>query len=60
MHKVSYVLAEKFTQDPLETYLGKQYFEAYKDKIPFHDFASDSTILKQKVFKQTAIRNVGN
>ena len=60
MHKVSYVLAERFTQDPLEISLGKQHFEAYKDKIPFHDFACDSTILKQKVFKQTAIRNVGN
>ena len=37
MHKVSYVLAERFSQDPLETYICKQH-PSGKDKLPLYNF----------------------
>ena len=53
MHKVSYVLTERFCQDPLENYFGKQRSSgAYKDNPALYDFGyNDTTIRKQKVFK---------
>ena len=39
MHKVSYVLDERFSQDSLETYFNKPHpSEACKDKISLYDF----------------------
>ena len=40
MHKVLYVLAERFIQDPLETYFCKK---AKKDKLPLCDFGYANT-----------------
>ena len=53
MHKVSYVLTERFCQDPLENYFGKQRSSgAYKDNPALYGFGyNDTTIRKQKVFK---------
>ena len=39
MNKVSDVMVERFSQDPLETYFYKQHPPGtWKDKIPLHDF----------------------
>ena len=39
MNKVSDVLAERFSQDPLETYFCKQHpAGAWIDKLPLYDF----------------------
>ena len=39
MHKVSYVLAERFSHDPLETYFSRQLLSgAWKDNLPLYDF----------------------
>ena len=51
MHKVSYVLAERFSQDPLETYFRKQHPSGAKDKLPLYDFGYDNIFGNQKVFK---------
>ena len=52
MHKVSYFLAERFSQDPLETYFCKQHpLGASKDKLPLNDFNFTNTFWYQKVFK---------
>ena len=38
MNKVSDVFAERFSQDPLETYFCKQHPPgAWKDKLPLYD-----------------------
>ena len=50
MHKVSYVLAERFSQDPLETYFRKQHPSGAKDK-PLYDFGYANIFGNQKVFK---------
>ena len=41
MNKVSYVLAERFSQDPFETYFCKQHHpRPWKDNLPLYDFES--------------------
>ena len=58
MHKVSHVLAERFSQDPLETYFCKQHPPgAWKDKLPPYDFWLRH-FWKQKVFKSKATGKV--
>ena len=60
MHKVSYVLAERFCQDPLENYFGKQRSSgARKDNPSLYEFGSnDNTIRNQKVFKPISTGNI--
>ena len=60
IHKVSYVLPERFCQDPSENYFGKQRSSgACKDNSSLYDFAyNDNTIRNQKVFKPIATGNV--
>ena len=60
IHKVSYVLTERFCQGPLEKYFGKQRSSgARKDNPSFYDFGyNDNTIRNQKVFKPIAIVSV--
>ena len=53
MHKVSYVLAKTFSEDPLETNIWKQY-PSGKDKLPLCDFDYPNTFRNQKVFKPIA------
>ena len=49
MHKISYVLAERFSQDPLETYFCKQHPRgAWKDNLLFYDFGYANTFWNQK------------
>ena len=59
MHKVSYLLTERFCQDPLENYFGKQRSSgARKDNPSLYDFGyNDNTIRNQKVFKPIATGN---
>ena len=60
MNKVSDVLAERFSQDPLETYFCKQHPPgAWIDKRPLYDFAYAKTFRNQKVFKPIATGKVG-
>ena len=60
MHKVSYVLIEKFCQDPLKKYFGKQLSSgARKGNPSLYDVGyNDNTIRNQKVFKPVATNNV--
>ena len=60
IHKVSYVLTERFCQDPLENYFGKQRSSgARKDNPSLYDFGyNDNTIRNQKVFKPIATGTV--
>ena len=60
MHKVSYVLTERFCQDPLENYFGKQRSSGVrKDNPTLYDFGyNDNTIRNQKVFKPITTGNV--
>ena len=53
MHKVSYVLAKRFSQDPLETYICKQH-PCGKDKAPLCEFDYPNNFRNQKVFKPIA------
>ena len=53
MHKVSYVLAKRFSEDPLETNIWKQY-PSGKDKLPLCDFDYPNTFRNQKLFKPIA------
>ena len=53
MHKVSYELAKRFSQDLLETYICKQHSSG-KDKLPLCDFNYTNTFRNQKVFKPIA------
>ena len=53
MHKVSYVLAERFSQDPLETYFCKQHSPgAWKDKLPIYDFGYANVFEIKKYTRQ--------
>ena len=57
MHKVSDVLAERFSQDPLEIYFSKQHPPgAYKD----YDFDCPNTFRNQKIFKPIATGQVSD
>ena len=60
MHKVSYVLTERFCQDPLENYFGKKRSSGFlKDNPSLYDFGyNGNTIRNQKVFKPIATGNV--
>ena len=59
MNKVSDVLAERFSQNPLETYFCKQHFPgAWKAKLTFYDFGYANTFRNQKVFKPIAAGKV--
>ena len=59
MNKVSDVLAERFSRDPLETYLCKQHPPgAWIDKIPLYDFGYAKTFRNQNVFKPIATDKV--
>ena len=60
MHKFSYVLTERFRQDPLENYFSKQRSSGFhKDNPSLYDFGyNDNTIRNQKVFKPIATSNV--
>ena len=61
MHKVSHVLAERFSQDPLETYFWfcKQHPPgALKDNLPLYNFVCANTYRNQKVFKPIAAGNI--
>ena len=61
MNKVSDVLPERFSQDPLETYFCKRHpFGAWINKLPLHNFGYVKTFWKQKVFKQIATGKVRN
>ena len=51
MYKASYVLAERFSEDPLETYFYKQHPGAWKDKLPLYDFGYANIFRNQKVPK---------
>ena len=53
------MLAERFSQDPLETYFCKQHPPgAWIDKLPLYDFGYGKTFRKQKVFKPTATSKI--
>ena len=59
MHKVSNVLAERFSHVPLETYLYKQHPPGtWKYKLPLYDFGYSNTFRNQKVFKSISTGNV--
>ena len=60
MHKVSYWLTERFCQDPLENYIGKQRSSgACKDKPSLYDYGyNDNNIRNQKAFKPIATGNI--
>ena len=59
MSKVSDVLAERFSQDPLENYFCKQHPPGtWIDKLPFYDFGYPKTFRNQKVFKPIATGKV--
>ena len=59
-HQVEYVLTERFCQDPLENYFGRQRsMGARKDNPTLRDFGyNDNTIRNQRVFRPIA-GNVG-
>ena len=52
--KVQNMLAERFSQDPLETYFCKHPLGAWIDKLPLYDFGYPKAFRKQKVFKPIA------
>ena len=53
MYKVSDVLAERFSQDPLETYFWKQHpREAWIDNLLLYNFSNTSTFRNQKYSSQ--------
>ena len=60
MHKVSYMLTERFCQDPLENYFGKQRSSEVRIESPsLYDFGyNDNTIRNQNVFKPMATGNL--
>ena len=59
MNKVSDVLAERFSQDQLESYFCKQHPPgAWKDKLTLYDFGYANTFRIQEVFKSIATGKV--
>ena len=59
MNKVSDMLAERFNQDPLETYFWKQHPPgAWIDKLRLYDFGYAKTFRNQRVFKLVATGQV--
>lgn len=61
-NNVSYVLTERFCQDPLENYFRRQRsMGARKDNPTIHDFGfNDNTIRNQKVFRPIICGNVAD
>ena len=60
-NKVSGVVAERFSQDPLETYISKQHPSGtWIDKPPLYDFSYAKTFRNQKVFEPVATGKVRN
>ena len=61
-HHMRYVLTERFCQDPLENYFGRQRsFEAQKDNPSLRDFGyNDNSIRNQNIFKPIAGNVQGN
>ena len=60
-NKVSGVVAERFSQDQLETYFSKQHPSgAWIDKPPLYDFSYAKTFRNQKVFESIATGKVRN
>ena len=59
MHKVLYMLTERFCQDPLENYFGRQRSSGARKSNPsLYDFGyNGNTMRNQKVFKSTATGN---
>ena len=55
-NNVPYILSERFCQDPLENYFGRQRAIGYrKDNPSVRDFGyNDNTIRNQKVFRPIA------
>ena len=52
MYKVSYVLAERFSEDPLETCFCMQHPSgAWEDELPLYDFCYANIFWNQKIFK---------
>ena len=58
MHKVSYVLANRFSQNTLETYIFKQH-PSGKDKLSLCDFDYPNIFRNRKVFKSIATGKAG-
>ena len=59
MHKFSYVLVERFSQDPLETYFSKQHSPgAWKVNLPLYDIGYTNTFRNQIAFKPIATGSV--
>ena len=53
------MLAERFSQDPLETYFCKQHSpRAWKDDLLLNDFGYANTFWNQTVFKSIATGSV--
>ena len=61
-HGVKYVLTERFCQDPLENYFGRQRsLGSRKDNPTVKDFGyNDNTIRNQKIFRPIAAGNVAD
>ena len=61
-HQVKYVLTERFCQDPLENYFGRQRsLGSRKDNPSMADFGyNDNAIRNQKIFKPIAHGNVAD
>ena len=61
-HQVKYVLTERFCQDPLENYFGRQRsLGSRKDNPSMADFGyNDNAIRNQKFFKPIAHGNVAD
>ena len=61
-HQVRYVLTERFCQDPLENYFGRQRsLGVRKDNLSSRDFGySDNSIRNQHIFKPIAGNVQGN
>ena len=59
MNKVSDVLAERFSQDSLESSFCKQHLPGtWKDKLLLYNFGNANTFQNQKVFKPIATGKV--
>ena len=59
MHKISYVLGERFSQDPFETYFRKQHPSgAWKDNLSLYESGYANTFRNWKVFKPIVTGNV--
>ena len=59
MHRISYVLGERFSQDPFETYFHKQHLSgAWKDNLSLYESGYANTFRNWKVIKSIVTGNV--